>query len=100
MKKPILIAVAALLATPSMTAAALAGQIIVRDAEKVFQTWDANKDGVLSFDEVLGAYPTLPEVFFNQADSNDDGVLDESEYAALEGLTAAFDTDIPLPQAQ
>lgn len=54
-----------------------------------FQTVDANKDGIVSFEEAMGAYPTLTQVIFDQADANKDGNLDEGEFTQLLGLTAA-----------
>lgn len=92
MKRRTLTFLVASMATLSMMGSAMAYVPPPIPQSSTFEVQDANKDGVLSFDEVLGIYPTLPNVFFNQADSNNDGVLDESEYAALEGLTAAFDT--------
>lgn len=83
---------AAFMATAAFATSASSGAII-EDIGASFQKHDANKDGFLSWDEVLGAYPTLPRVFYAQADSNDDGVLDEAEYWGLLGLTAGFDSD-------
>ncbi|RYE09047.1 MAG: hypothetical protein EOP22_10635 [Hyphomicrobiales bacterium] len=53
-----------------------------------FQTVDANKDGWVSFEEAMGAYPTLSQLIFDQADANKDGNLDEGEFTQLQGLTA------------
>jgi hypothetical protein len=55
-----------------------------------FDKVDANKDAVVSWDEALGAYPTLTQELFNQADANGDGSLDAAEFTALQGLTAGL----------
>lgn len=96
MKKLVLAIAVASTAAVIMPAVTLA--IPPPQNEVTFASRDGNKDGVLSWDEVLGAYPTLPRVLFSQADENDDGVLDEAEFGALQGLSAAFDTDNqPIP---
>lgn len=56
-----------------------------------FTKYDANKDNLISWEEAIGAYPTLTQVIFDQADANDDGSLDEGEFTALQGLTAGLD---------
>ena len=56
-----------------------------------FDKVDANKDAMVSWDEALGAYPTLTEDLFKQADANADGSLDATEFIALQGLTAGLD---------
>jgi Ca2+-binding EF-hand superfamily protein len=47
---------------------------------------DSDGDGVVSFTEMLGVYPTLTEEGFSAVDTNGDGVVDEEELtAATEG---------------
>jgi hypothetical protein len=89
MNKLALIAAAALAAT-SFGAAAIA-QDATQSETGNFDSVDANADGFVSWDEALGAYPTLTQEIFNQADANGDGTLDEAEFTALEGLTAGSD---------
>ena len=88
MNKLALVAAAALSAA-SFGAAAIAQDTTTGD----FDAADANNDGVVSYDEAIGIYPTLTEVLFGQADANADGSLDEAEFTALVGLTAGADTD-------
>ena len=56
-----------------------------------FAKADANKDGSVSMEEAMGSYPTLTQDLFTKADANGDGKLDETEYGALQGLTAGLD---------
>lgn len=42
---------------------------------------DANDDGVLTMDEVKAAAPEVSEDMFNTADADNDGVLGEGEIA-------------------
>jgi hypothetical protein len=60
-----------------------------------FDAVDANKDAMVSWDEALGAYPTLTQELFTQADANGDGSLDAAEFTALQGLTAGLDASTP-----
>lgn len=47
---------------------------------------DTDGDGVVSFTEMLAAYPTLTEEGFGAVDTNGDGVVDVEEFtAATEG---------------
>jgi hypothetical protein len=80
---------AAALSVAAFGAAAVAQDTSVADFDKV----DANKDAVVSWDEALGAYPTLTQELFTQADANADGSLDASEFTALVGLTAGVDAN-------
>lgn len=89
MNRLAIIAAAALTAT-TFGAAAIAQESTTSEAGN-FDNVDANKDQMVSWDEALGAYPTLTQELFNQADENGDGNLDESEFTALEGLTAGLD---------
>jgi hypothetical protein len=83
MNKLAIIAVAALTAATFGTAG-MAQDNATGDFDKV----DGNKDAMVSWDEALGAFPTLSQDLFNQADANGDGSLDASEFTALQGLTA------------
>ena len=53
-----------------------------------FAKADANKDGFVTQEEAMGVYSTLTPDLFVKADANADGKLDETEFAALQGLTA------------
>ena len=86
MNKLALIAAAALSAA-TFGAVAIAQDTTTGDFDKV----DANNDEVVSWDEALGAYPTLTQELFNQADANGDGNLDAAEFTSLQGLTAGDD---------
>jgi hypothetical protein len=89
----------ALVAAAALTAATFGAAAIAQDSSTTgdFDAVDANKDAMVSWDEALGAYPTLSQDLFNQADANADGSLDESEFIALQGLTAGLDTSTPAP---
>ena len=97
MNKLALIAAAALSAA-TFGAAAIAQDSTTSDTGN-FGSVDANKDGFVSWDEALGAYPTLTQELFNQADGNADGTLDEAEFTALEGLSAGVDDTTSPPTA-
>lgn len=78
-----------LVAAAALTAGVFGAAAIAQETTQTdFAKYDANKDSLISWDEALGAYPTLTQVLFDQADANDDGSLDESEFTALQGLTA------------
>ncbi len=86
MNKLAIVAAAALTAGTFGMAAAIA-----QDAGGDFEKFDGNKDNVISFEEAFGAYPTLTQLLFDQADANKDGTLDEGEFTGLQGLTAGSD---------
>ena|SRR5215207_10611611 len=82
----------AMIAAAALTAATFGVAAIAQDSTAGdFDKVDANKDAVVSWDEALGAYPTLTQQLFDQADANGDGSLDEAEFTALQGLTAGLD---------
>ena len=60
------------------------------DGTDRFANIDGNKDQVVSMAEAMGAFPTLTSNIFNQADANHNGILDESEFQSLDGLSAAY----------
>ena len=88
MNKLAIVAAAALTAGTFGMAAAIA-----QDVGGDFDKFDGNKDKVISFEEAFGAYPTLTQIVFDQADANKDGTLDEGEFTALQGLTAGDNDD-------
>ncbi|GFE66874.1 hypothetical protein [Litoreibacter roseus] len=69
MKKVLIATAATLFATASFAAVA---------------DMDTDGDGVVSFTEMLAAYPTLTEDGFAAVDTNSDGVVDDSEITAAE----------------
>jgi len=79
---------AAALTAGTFGMAAIAQDNTVGDFEK----YDGNKDGVISWEEAMGAYPTLTQFLFDQADANADGTLDQGEFTGLQGLTANDDS--------
>ncbi|MBI4920332.1 MAG: hypothetical protein HY834_01160 [Devosia nanyangense] len=82
----------ALIAAAAMTAATFgAAGVLAQSATDDFSKTDANKDGIVSFDEAMGTYPTLTQILFDQADANTDGNLDETEFGTLLGLVAGLD---------
>ncbi len=85
----------ALVAAAALTAGTFGAAAIAQEATTSetgnFDHADANTDGVVSWDEAIGVYPTLSQTLFDQADANADGSLDEAEFTALEGLTAGLD---------
>ena len=80
---------AAALTAGTFGLAAIAQDTTVGDFEK----YDGNKDGVISWEEARGAYPTLSQILFDQADANGDGTLDPGEFTGLKGLTAGDDSN-------
>lgn len=49
---------------------------------------DTNGDGLISLQEAEAAAPGIAPDFFNEADINADGYLDEAEFEAFLGLTS------------
>lgn len=49
-----------------------------------FADLDTNTDGVLTFEEINVAMPDMTEGTFNSVDINQNGVVDQDEFAAAE----------------
>jgi hypothetical protein len=82
----------AIIAAAALTASTFGMAAIAQDTTAGdFDKADGNQDGLISWEEAHGVYPTLTEELFKQADENGDGNLDEGEYTALQGLTAGLD---------
>jgi len=56
-------------------------------------TLDTNADGVVSFEEMLAAVPSVTEETFTTLDINADGIIDAEEYAAAEAAGTLPATD-------
>ncbi|MEM9344475.1 MAG: hypothetical protein AAGA87_15640 [Pseudomonadota bacterium] len=54
---------------------------------------DTNADGVISFEEMLAAVPSVTEETFTTIDVNADGTIDADEYAAAEAAGTLPATD-------
>jgi hypothetical protein len=80
-------------AAAAMTVGVFGLAAVAQDNSSDFQRADGNKDGTLTFEEALIVNSTLSQGLFDQADSNDDGVIDESEFTSLETLAASLGTD-------
>ena len=80
------IAVTALLAATMGTAA-------FAQESTDFKQADGNKDNAISWEEALGAIPTLTEDQFKTADANGDGSLDEGEFLGLVTLFGGPSTE-------
>ena len=78
-----------LVAAAALTVATFGVTAAFAEGTDDFAMADGNKDKVVSYDEARGAFPTLAQSIFDQADANKDGSLDESEFGSLKGLTAA-----------
>lgn len=78
--------------TGLMLSGLAASAVMAEDGSEKFINTDANKDNIVSMAEAQGAYPTLTQVLFDQADANHDGNLDAAEFTALEGLSAGLQT--------
>ncbi len=93
----------ALIAAAALTAATFGGAALAQDANATtpdFKTVDANVDGMISWEEAFGAFPTISEDLFKQADANGDGSLDEGEFANLVALVpGATDDSGPASEA-
>jgi hypothetical protein len=48
------------------------------------EAMDANADGMVSFDELLAVMPDVTEEAFSLADSDQDGMIDASEFTAAQ----------------
>ena len=94
----------ALVAAAALAAATFGAAAIAQDAATSetgnFDHADANTDGVVSWDEAIGVFPTLSQALFDQADANGDGSLDEAEFTALEGLTAGLADEGTTPSSE
>jgi hypothetical protein len=86
-------------AAAAMTAGAFGLAAVAQDNSSDFQRADGNKDGTISFEESLIVNSTLSQGLFDQADSNDDGVLDEAEFLSLQTLAASLGTDPSEPMS-
>ena len=82
MSKPIL-------GTVLAGAFALAGSMALADMAEL----DTDGDGLMSFEEMIAAVPTVSEETFTTLDSNADGTLDPEEYAAAEAAGTLPPTD-------
>ncbi|GEM_PF-1443005 len=80
----------AIIGAVALSAATFGAAAIAQDNNTTsdFVKYDSNNDGVITWEEAYGAYPTLTQNIFDQADANGDGVLDEGEFTGLQGLTA------------
>jgi hypothetical protein len=78
-----------LVAAAALTVATFGVTAAFAEGTDDFAMADGNKDKVVSYDEARGAFPTLAQSIFDQADANKDGSLDEAEFGSLKGLTAA-----------
>ena len=56
--------------------------------------YDTNGDNLVSFDEMIVAYPDLTEDLFAQIDTSTDGLVDEAE------LTAALEANLIVKPAE
>lgn len=63
---------------PLILAAAFAGTAAIAAVE------DADGDGMISFAEVIAAYPAVTEETFTELDTDGDGMLTPEEVAAAE----------------
>jgi len=88
MNKITVVTIAALTAATFGVSVAMAD-----DAMADFTKVDANNDKIVSYDEARGAFPTLSQILYDQADANKDGSLDEAEFGSLKGLTAGLGND-------
>lgn len=47
---------------------------------------DGNNDGFVTYDEARRVFSGLSDVHYGKVDTNDDGVIDESEFPRLEAI--------------
>ncbi|HVX72924.1 MAG TPA: EF-hand domain-containing protein, partial [Devosia sp.] len=78
-------------ATATIMSVGVAGALAQTD--DAFTKADANHDGFVTMEEAMGIYSTLTPDLFAKADANGDQKLDQAEYTALVGLTAAITSD-------
>lgn len=89
----------AILAAAALSAGTFGMAAMAQDGSD-FVNADGNKDGLVSWEEARGVFPTLSEEVFKQADANADGNLDEAEYTALQGLTAGAEDTTSTPSSE
>ena len=58
--------------------------LLAAPAALAMDALDADGDGVITYEEMLAAVPTVTEEAFIAIDTNGDGTLDAEEYAAAE----------------
>ena len=78
-----------ILGTGFAGAVALAGSMAIADIAAL----DTDGDGLVSFEEMIAAVPTVSEETFTTIDTNADGTLDAEEYAAEEAAGTLPPTD-------
>jgi len=77
-----------LVAAAALTVATFGVTAAFAEGSDDFAMVDGNK--AVSCDEARGAFPTLAQSIFDQADAKKDGSLDEAEFGSLKGLTAGL----------
>ena len=77
----------------AMTVVSIGTSASYAEGNNDFNMVDGNRDNMVSYDEARGAFPTLAQSIFDQVDANKDGMLDESEFGELQGLTAGLDNN-------
>lgn len=80
-------------AAATLMSVGIGGALAQNNSNEDFNTADANHDGFVTMEEAMGIYSTLTPDLFAKADANGDQKLDEAEYSALVGLTAAITGD-------
>jgi len=73
-----------LFVTTSATVVVGAALAVAALATEERQDLDANGDGLLSFAELLLAYPALTAAVYGTMDTNDDGAVDSAELKAAQ----------------
>ncbi len=71
-----------------LTAALLLGAFTASSAALAqgmsFEAVDVDQNGLVSFEEISAAVPTLSEEVFKAADANQDSMLDQEEFATIQ----------------
>jgi hypothetical protein len=76
----------AALAAMAATAAAFGTAGVLAQSNDSFARADGNNSGEITFQEARGRFPTITQNLFDQADSNHNGVLDETEWGEIGAL--------------
>ncbi|MDU8942247.1 EF-hand domain-containing protein [Ovoidimarina sediminis] len=81
--------------TPRILGALLAGGFALTGTAAIadMSALDTDGDGLVSFEEMIAAVPTVSEETFTTIDTNADGTLDAEEFAAAEAAGTLPPTD-------
>ena len=90
-----------LIATASVAALSFGAPALALAANSDFPTVDTNRDGGVSYTELLVIAPDLGESEYRNADVNGDGILTEDEFGKFAAVSSEEGYDVnPTPDSQ